>query len=105
MPPTRLASTGRAFHIASATRQPEPLGQTLLDNHVGAALDGVDHGPVLLQILHGQTGQMDPIPGRPGQRRPGPADPLEDLVGFGVVADRGGRRPGQQQMRPKASGT
>ena len=84
--------------------QPEPLSQALLHNDVGAALDGVDHGRVLLQILHRQTGQMDPVPVGPWQRRPGPADLLEDLVAFGVIADRGGRRTRQQQMRPQLMG-
>jgi len=50
------------------------------------------------QILHRQTGQMDPVTGGPRQCRPGAADLLEDLVGFGVVADRGGHRTRQQQM-------
>jgi hypothetical protein len=30
---------------------------------------------------------MDPVTGGAWQRRPGPADLLEDLVAFGVVAD------------------
>ena len=47
---------------------------------------------------------MDPVPGGPWQRRPGPADLLEDLVAFGVVADRGGRRPRQQQMHAQLIG-
>jgi hypothetical protein len=38
--------------------QAEPLGQALLDDHVGPTLQGVDHGPVLLQVVHGQTAQV-----------------------------------------------
>jgi hypothetical protein len=97
IPPTRPARTGRAFHIASATVSPNPLGKALLHDHVGAALHGVDHGRVLLQVLHRQTRQMHPVTRGARQRRLGSAHLLEDLLALGVVAHRLDRRAGQDQ--------
>jgi hypothetical protein len=78
--------------------QAEPFGQALLDDDVGATLQGVDHGPVLLQVVHGQAGQVQSGAGPGGKRGRGPAYLLEDLFALGVVAHRGGRRAGQDQV-------
>ena len=40
--------------------QAEPFGQALLHDDVGPPLQGVDHGPVFLNILHRQACQVNP---------------------------------------------
>jgi hypothetical protein len=96
-PPDPAGQDRAGFPHRLGHRQPEPLGKALLHDHVGAALHGVDHGRVLLQVLHRQTRQMHPVTRGARQRRLGSAHLLEDLLALGVVAHRLDRRAGQDQ--------
>jgi len=39
----------------------EAFGEALLDNDRGVALDGVDHGGVLVDIYHWKADEHDPL--------------------------------------------
>ena len=62
----RLATTGAALPHRLGDRQPEALGQALLHDDVGAALERVDDHRVLLEVLHRQQREVD----RARARRP-----------------------------------
>ena len=99
IPPALLATTGRAFHIASATVSPKPSARLFCDHHLRAALDRVDDRGVLLDVVHRQAGEVHPRPHRRRERRaqrrgprPGPRRP------------RGRRRPRRRSARRAAGG-
>jgi hypothetical protein len=54
MPPTREATTGLAFHIGSVTVRANPLLQALLHHYSGVALERVDDGRVLVDVVIGR---------------------------------------------------
>src|SRR6266487_6374498 len=79
-------------------RQSEAFRQALLHDHVGAALQGVDHGAVLLHVVHGQARHVDPLALGGWQLLEGAAHLAEHRLALRVVADGIGRRSGQHQV-------
>ena len=89
MPPTSVATTGRALPHRLGDGQPEALGEALLHDDVGAPLQRVDDDRVLVGVVHRQQREVDPAADRRRQRVPGRLDLGEDLGALGVVGDRG----------------
>ena len=63
----RVATTGRPFHIASATVSPKPSATLFWATTAARALERVDDRRVLLEVVHRQRGEVHA--GR--ARRPG----------------------------------
>ena len=99
MPPTAVATTGRPFHIASATVSPKPSAMLFCTTTSGAALQRVDDHGVLVRVLHRQHRQVHPPPRRAGQRMPCRLDLGEHPGTLGVVGDRGDVRAREHEVR------
>jgi hypothetical protein len=82
--------------------QPEALGEALLSDHVGAALERVDDDGVLFGVVHRQQRQVNAAAHVRGQRMPGGLGLREDGGALRVVRDRHGRRgrPAAGAARP-----
>src|SRR5262249_36223123 len=72
---------------------------TLLYDHRRVALQGVDDGGVLLQILHRQRNQMRAAAHRVGQTAPRRLHFLEHAVHLRVIRDGADLGAGQHQLR------
>jgi hypothetical protein len=70
MSPTREAMTGLASHIGLGDGEAEPLLQALLHHHSGVALERVDDGRVLADVVDRKAGQVDAPPDLVGKPAP-----------------------------------
>ena len=98
MPPIRLADDRTRLPHRLGDGEAETLGEALLNDNVGAALYGVDHRRVLVDILHRQRGEVDAFLQPTRQRLTLGLDRGQDLSALRIVGDPGNRRPGKEQV-------
>jgi hypothetical protein len=80
-------------------RQAESLGQALLDDDVGTALERVDDHGVLVRVAHRQQREVHPAAHRAREPLPGRLNLGEHLGAFRIVGHRGDVRTGEHEVR------
>ena len=101
MPPTAVATTGPRLPHRLGDGQPEALGDALLHDDVGGALERVDDHRVLLGVVHRQADEVDAARGLAGSPSRSRFASVEHLGALGVVGDGLDRRPGVDQVRAR----
>ena len=76
----------------------EPLGDALLEDHVGAALDRVDHRSVFVDVVHRQAYQVGAAAALVAHPPPRLGGVAVDHRPLGVVGDPAALRPRQDQV-------
>ena len=108
MPPTARGDDRAPLPHRLGDGQPEALGEALLHDDVGAALERVDDHRVLVGIVHRQQREVHPTALAARQLAPGGLDLREHLGALRVVGDRasrpGPRARGAARRRPDVLG-
>ncbi len=99
MPPTAARDDRAALPHGLGDGESEALGEALLGDDTGVALERVDDHRGFVGVVHRDAREVDAGTHRLGKVAPGPHAFVEHRAGFGVVVDAVHGGPDEREVR------